>query len=97
MGDMADFVLNDVLDDEEARSRYHSGNMSETSAFDRGIVDELGFEGENNKRRRLTTCKYCGQGGLLWKRTNNGRWRLLELNKVHTCRKYKKGNTNGST
>jgi len=97
MGDMADFVLNDVLDDEEARARFRSGGMSQISAFDRGIIDELGFEGKGaDIKKGRTVCKHCGQGGLLWKQYY-GRWRLFELTRIHTCKKYKKGNTNGNT
>jgi len=44
MSDMADMALDAVMDDEEARLEYHTGHMSTIDAFERGLVDELGFE-----------------------------------------------------
>ena len=44
MGEMADFTLEDTWDEEEAQLDYHLGNMPEDEAYDRGIIDELGYE-----------------------------------------------------
>jgi len=46
MGEMADFELDEVLDEEDAREDYRSGVMSKDEAFARGIIDELGYEPE---------------------------------------------------
>ena len=44
MGDMADDALESVYEDEDARLEYKIGNMDIGEAYDRGIVDELGYE-----------------------------------------------------
>ena len=46
MGDMADDFLDDVMDMEDARLDYRTGLMSDEEAYERGIIDELGFEEE---------------------------------------------------
>jgi len=44
MGEMADFALEDVYDEEEARTRYKIGEMTIEEAYKRGLIDELGYE-----------------------------------------------------
>ena len=44
MGEMADFELDEVLDEEDAREDYRAGRMTKEEAFERGIIDELGYE-----------------------------------------------------
>ena len=51
MGEMADYELDDVMDEEEARFDYRIGNMSLQEALDRGIVNEQGGEDKNENRK----------------------------------------------
>jgi hypothetical protein len=39
--------------------------------------------------KQKVICKYCGKEGLIWKRFDNGKWRLAEcrLSTPHTCKK----------
>lgn len=41
---MADFFINQVLDAEEDRLEYRLGQMDIEEAYERGIIDELGYE-----------------------------------------------------
>lgn len=41
---MADDFLDDVMDMEDRRLDYRTGQMSEEEAYELGIVDELGYE-----------------------------------------------------
>lgn len=52
MGDMADFALEEVMDDEDAYTDFATGGMSEAEAYERGIIDELGYEIRPRKTRR---------------------------------------------
>lgn len=49
---MADFALEEVMDEEEDWLEYVTGSMSEQEAFDRGIIDELGYD-----NRPQTICR----------------------------------------
>ena len=44
MGEMADFALEEMLDDWEARTEYRIGYMDLVEALDRGVVNEFGEE-----------------------------------------------------
>lgn len=44
MGDMADDFLDSVIDYEDDVWAYHHGEMTDQEAYERGIIDELGFE-----------------------------------------------------
>lgn len=46
MGEMADMALEHVLDEEFSRIDYVMGDMSQQEAYDRGYIDELGYEQE---------------------------------------------------
>lgn len=86
MGEMADFFLEHVEEEEYDRLRYKRGEMSDLEAFEMGIIDEMGYLIENNGQGR--TCKYCKMGSLAWKQLENG-WRLVDRKgNVHTCSKY---------
>ena len=79
MGEMADFFLEQVEEDEEDRYLYRSGVMAIQDAYDLGIIDELGFEcgsgnhGANNP--------YPGRCGLDWHKANDERteWVMQKL------------------
>ena len=42
MGDMADYALDEALNEENACTDYLLGNMPEYEAYEAGIIDELG-------------------------------------------------------
>ncbi|AUR87550.1 hypothetical protein NVP1101O_139 [Vibrio phage 1.101.O._10N.261.45.C6] len=42
MGDMADYFLSQIIDEEGARDDYVSGFMSQEEAFERGFIDHQG-------------------------------------------------------
>jgi len=44
MGEFADFALGEVMDNEDAITDYHRGEMADAEAYDRGIINELGGE-----------------------------------------------------
>ena len=83
---MADFALEQVETNEDLMLDYKMGNMDTQEAYDNGFLDELGREVYGNK---LVTCKHCGQGGLVWLRTDKG-WRTSEKGEVHNCPAFKK-------
>ena len=60
MGEMADFALEQVEFEEEARLDFRIGRMSHIEAFDRGIIDERGYEDSAyNGWHPVKTCRYC--------------------------------------
>ena len=44
MGEMADFELENVMDEWEAFLDYRAGLMTDQEAYERGIINELGGE-----------------------------------------------------
>ena len=44
MGEMADWVNEQVEDEEDLRLEFHVGTLSDQEAFDAGIIDERGYE-----------------------------------------------------
>jgi len=83
MGDMADFTLDAVFDEEERRMEYFAGRMTIEDAYEQGFVDELGGEvccaGVVSR-----TCRCCGKGGLRWVKDGD-RWRLYDGESIHVC------------
>lgn len=86
-GDMADFALDQVMDEEDLRLDFRLGLLSSQEAYDNGIIDELGFEG--GKGSPFKVCKHCGQTDLVWGKSN-GKWRLCHYSSgnVHTCKEH---------
>ena len=82
MGDGADLALEAAFDDDEARFDYRCGVVSEQEAFDRGIIDELGYEYSYSSSSK--TCRCCKKSGLTWGR-QNGRWLLFDGAQMHKC------------
>lgn len=83
MGDMADFFLDDVYSEEEARLDYLTGGMTTADAIDRGVLNEDGsFEPHGHPKAKK--CRFCNKSGLYWQRVND-RWRLFEDNHIHIC------------
>jgi aspartyl/asparaginyl-tRNA synthetase len=44
MGEMADYTLDEVMDYEDDMLNYLIGKMDNQEAYDKGIIDELGYE-----------------------------------------------------
>lgn len=88
MGDMADYFLEQVWDEEDARLDYRMGHMSTEEAFERGIIDEFGAEYHHGRNFTASggskTCRCCGTRGLVWGQ-HKGKWRLFEGQKIHKC------------
>lgn len=95
MGEMADYALEGVMDDEDARLNFRIGKMSHIEAYDRGIIDELGRE-PHEIRISPKRCRYCGKRDLVWVFTNNHGWRLHDGPKAHECPEYVKANGTAS-
>ncbi len=83
MGEFADLCIQEALDDLEAVSDFHTGNMTIQEAYERGIIDELGYE-PNAYTGKSITCRCCGKKGLHWQKLKE-KWRLFEENKLHGC------------
>ena len=94
MGDMADYALDQVMDSEDDCFLYRAGEMSDTTAYDLGIIDEMGYCNHppmfHSKSRTVTkTCKHCGKTGLHWKDTGSG-WRLVSVHgELHMCEQHR--------
>lgn len=56
MGDMADMAIDQLMDEWEAEQDWESGLMSHQEAYDRGIIDELGFEHWCSSQQETVTC-----------------------------------------
>jgi hypothetical protein len=100
MGEMADMALSDVMDEEDARTDYRLGFMGVHEAYDRGIIDERGYEHHPYRRKAPASwsspmgssvqvgnkqCSMCKKVGLHWQHTTDG-WRLFEpTNVIHDC------------
>lgn len=104
MGEMADMALSDVMDEEDARTDYRLGFMGKHAAYDRGIIDELGYEfsacgtvtgpssrGAAPRQAATKTCSMCKKQGLHWESTEAG-WRLFEPEGlIHDCGRLPQG------
>ena len=86
---MADFALDDVMDEEDLRLEYRMGHMHPQDAYDNGIIDELGYEISYVPTKvRLMACRYCGEKGLHWE-CAEGKWRLYTpQGDLHSCSNY---------
>ena len=85
MGDMADYYLQEVWDEEDARLDYIMGGMTLEEAYERGIVDEFGaLHSPIAGSPASKTCRCCGRRGLQWGQ-HQGKWRLFEGQKLHNC------------
>jgi len=93
MGDMADYFLEEVEDFECRRLDYKSGRISDEEAYDRGIIDEMGYEyipGVSTGKagsldNQSKTCRSCGTARLHWGK-HKGKWRLFDLHGLHQCK-----------
>jgi hypothetical protein len=86
MGDMADLAIEEMEDYEMFRQLYRIGQLEDVVAFDRGIIDELGYE--IGSEAKAPTCKHCNKTGLAWKQHKSGKWWLIEADgSWHTCSK----------
>lgn len=82
MGDMADYVNEQIEQDYYDLYQYRSGVMSHDEAYDRGIIDEFGCEYYSY---RTKTCRCCGEKNLEWGKYK-GKWRLFKIGGgIHVC------------
>lgn len=83
MGDMADYVLQQIELYEEHYFDWVVGSMSNEDAMDCGILDENGIlvKGTTKKKK---TCRYCNEAGLHWE-NYKGSWRLFSSKGIHNC------------
>ena len=44
MGEFADYTLEDVMDEEDDRLDFYTGHINNEEAYNKGIIDELGYE-----------------------------------------------------
>lgn len=64
MGEFADYTLDEVMDAEDDRLEYRTEYMPVGEAYDKGIIDELGFEFDPLHPNGRCTC--CGKGRCGW-------------------------------
>jgi hypothetical protein len=83
MGEMADDVIQEVFDFEDACDHYKDGKMSDEEAIDNGVIDENGVMNESGNKKSKS-CKYCGESGFEWAETDRG-WRLVKDGEEHRC------------
>lgn len=82
MGDMADYVNEQIEQEYNDRDAWRRGELSWEEAYDRGVVDETGAEYCSGIK--VVTCRCCGVGGLYWKQVK-GKWRLFSEGYIHKC------------
>jgi len=90
MGEMADFYNEQVEEMEFERGNYHMGLMSDVEAYEKGIIDELGYEANawTGHAPKPKVCRCCGEMDLHWAITPKGKWFLVDrTNKMHECKK----------
>lgn len=80
---MADYFLDHVDNEEEMRLDFRTGKMSNSEAYENGLIDELGYE-PHAYPPKILICKYCKKGNLSWSKVDN-KWRLFENGKIHKC------------
>lgn len=82
MGDMADFALDEIMDEDEISVNY-SGTYCDAEAFELGLIDEHGFICGTEKKS--ITCRCCKTEGLHWGEYK-GKWRLFDNSgTLHNC------------
>lgn len=91
MGEMSDFELDKVFDEEENLLKWKLGAISFDEAFNAGIIDELGYGNDiRTFENDVKACKYCGKTGLKWKiEKKDKKYRLFDGEKIHRCEKVK--------
>lgn len=91
MGEMSDYALEQAENDMIELWDYRAGRMSQSEAYDRGIIDEMGYE--HSPTTAFKTCRNCNAGFLVWKQVTvddgTQRWRLAEATtqELHVCHK----------
>lgn len=89
MGEFADYALQETEEMENDRWGYRMGLIGHADAYDRGIIDELGFEVSARTGNGLVTCRHCGKL-CRWKHTSFG-WRTGEMDgSLHICPVFRK-------
>ncbi len=84
MGEMADYYNEQIEEMDYQRSLYRGGLMSGIEAYEKGIIDELGYEHSGYSQKTIK-CRCCNKLGLHWAQREN-KFRLFEKNnKIHKC------------
>lgn len=84
MGEFADYAVEECLTMEDFRLDYRLGFISHGEAYEKGVIDERGYEHHPYPTPTTKTCKCCGQSGLTWG-NHGGKWRLFDGGSVHRC------------
>ena len=91
MGDMADFALDNAMDDIDAFDRWERNGSCPQEGYDLGILNEHGGIEELpdfcKSIPKTFKCKFCGEAGLEWHLVN-GTWRLHNSKGIHFCEAY---------
>lgn len=85
MADIADYYLDQVDDEEIYYADYLSGRITIIEAYEKGIIDALGYETRTQSTPKSITCRCCSKTGLTWGK-HEGKWRLFESGKLHNCK-----------
>jgi len=85
MGDMADYLLENIYDEYDPWEReFGIPSDVRLDGFDNLMMNEDGsFVGPRGSAR-TKTCRCCGTTELVWGR-HGGRWLLHDSNGVHQC------------
>lgn len=83
MGEFADYALEEIYDEDEARFDFRRGFITIEEAYQRGIVDDLGYE-FGHQVIQFRTCRCCGKTGLRWGKSGD-KWRLFDGPNIHMC------------
>ncbi len=86
MGEFADYAIEEIEEIENHRQGYWRGEISSSEAFDRGLIDELGYMAEpsTGQIKKPLQCRCCGSKNVSWAQ-DRGKWRLFESNSLHVC------------
>lgn len=81
---MADFYNEQVEEMEFQRSNYRAGGMSDIEAYEKGIIDEFGYEHFDTTNKKKT-CRCCQTENLHWA-SREGKWFLFDDKGLHKCK-----------
>jgi hypothetical protein len=84
MGDMADFALEHMMDDDD---RHYSGEIDEETGEPYPSPFTFRSSSRVPKQIKRITCRNCGKEGLRWKEHRKLGFRLYEGHTMHECDK----------
>lgn len=85
MGEMSDFTLDQIMNEDDLYIRYLLGDLELREAYNQGIINEM--DGLSGTESPPKTCGICGEKNLSWKQVS-GKWKLFKGNKIHKCEKH---------